>query len=82
MQEYQPQEKKEALKETVEMHAPMAVKQRDEESTLDDVIADSYFARELDELRELVAPGKDGDRGELGVSGEVQPPRLFEMREA
>ena len=64
MQEYQPQNKKEALKETVEMHPPAAVKRVDgEESTLEDVMADSYFARELEELRELVATGqKDGDR--------------------
>lgn len=62
MQEYQPQNKKQMLKESVEMHPPAAVKRSEGENALEDVMADSYFARELEELRELMSKGPDGDR--------------------
>eukprot|EP00435_Cladocopium_sp_Y103_P028078 s2524_g7.t1 len=49
MQEYQPQNKKQMLKESVEMHPPAAVKRSEGENALEDVMADSYFARELED---------------------------------
>eukprot|EP00931_Biecheleriopsis_adriatica_P101524 TRINITY_DN76640_c0_g1_i1.p1 TRINITY_DN76640_c0_g1~~TRINITY_DN76640_c0_g1_i1.p1 ORF type:complete len:361 (-),score=80.20 TRINITY_DN76640_c0_g1_i1:79-1110(-) len=75
LNEYEPQPSKEVNRESVEMAPPAAVVLKAQEPQgsdskqtnaapppLDDAATDSYFARELQELRDLVPNGADGAR--------------------